>query len=459
MIDFRKVPLAEVARLVRDAEVSAVELVEHTIRRIEAANPTLNAFVDVDGDAAVAAAADVDVRVARGGPLGPLAGIPVGVKDTEDAAGFRTTFGSMLYADDPPAARDCVLVQRLKRAGAIVVGKTNTSEFAFAADTTNDVFGTTESLRGQGLTAGGSSGGSAVAVAAGMVPLATGSDGGGSIRLPASVSGLPGFKPSLGRVPHGDRLPPDWPSLSTRGLIAADVGSTTLAYDTVVGPHPRDLRSLPPPHEAWYDAVQQRPPQLPRRLGWTPDLGYARTDPRIRQICEAALEDMAGAYATEVVEVPPLATEPPALHWLTIAATGTMHRVHDVVGTERWELIGSGIRHLLSRFGRPSAEHLQAAEERCHHLASGLADTFQSVDLLLCPVAANEPPDHASARDGAWVELTYPFNMTRSPAGCVPVGVTRSGAPVSIQVIGPHLADADVLRALHAIALAIDPDR
>lgn len=132
-----------------------------------------------------------------------------------------------------------------------------------------------------------------------------------------------------------------------------------------------------------------------------------------------------------------------------------MQRVSEVYGTERWNLIGSGIRHLLSSFGRSSAQRLHAAEDNCHRLAGRLAEISEAVDLLLCPVAANEPPDHPSARDGTWVELTYPFNMTRSPAGCVPVGRARSGTAVSIQVVGPQHADVEVLCAMQANATTV----
>ena len=189
--------------------------------------------------------------------------------------------------------------------------------------------------------------------------------------------------------------------------------------------------------------------------GWSTDLGYARTNPEIARICMAALDELADSFDVDIVDVPPLASEPPALDWLTIAAAGTMQRVSDVYGTERWDLIGSGIQHLLSRFGRSSAQRLQAAEDTCHRLAGRLAEIFEAVDLLFCPVAAKEPPDHTSARDGAWVELTYPFNMTRSPAGCVPVGRTRSGAAVSIQVVGPQHADVEVLCAMQVIATTV----
>ncbi|HEY5252291.1 MAG TPA: amidase, partial [Acidimicrobiales bacterium] len=202
-MDFRTESVSELADQVRKGERSARDLVAHALARIEADNPRLNAFVAVDGERALAVAESIDQRVASGGDPGPLAGIPIGVKDLEDAAGFVTTLGSPLLADAEPARVDSPLVARLTAAGCVVVGKTNTPELGWKPDTDNGLFGPTLNPWNLEHTPGGSSGGSAAAIAAGMVPLATGSDGGGSIRIPAACCGLSGMKASMGRVPMG----------------------------------------------------------------------------------------------------------------------------------------------------------------------------------------------------------------------------------------------------------------
>src|ERR1700736_4085125 len=200
-MDFRRETVNDLADQVRSGQLAAREMVSHALQRIDALNPGINAFVALDGDAALKAAAAIDKSVAAGDDPGPLAGIPIGVKDLEDAAGFRTSNGSAGREDSLPATVNSPLVERLVAAGCVVVGKTNTPELGWKADTDNPVFGATRNPWDLTRSPGGSSGGSAAAIAAGMVPLATGSDGGGSIRIPSACCGLSGMKPSLGRVP------------------------------------------------------------------------------------------------------------------------------------------------------------------------------------------------------------------------------------------------------------------
>ncbi|HEX9259460.1 MAG TPA: amidase, partial [Acidimicrobiales bacterium] len=229
--DFRHVSLPDLAEQVRRREVSARELVEHALARIDALNPRLNAFVAVDADDARAQAAAVDERIVRGEDVGPLAGIPIGVKDLEDARGFVTAKGNAKYAVAPPAEADSVQVARLRAAGCVVLGKTNAPEFGLRAETDNPVFGITRNPWDPSRTSGGSSGGSSSAVAAGMVALATGSDGGGSIRIPSAATGLSGLKPTQGWVPAGDASAVSWQDLSTRGPMARRVVDVAFALD------------------------------------------------------------------------------------------------------------------------------------------------------------------------------------------------------------------------------------
>src|SRR4051794_21116011 len=267
-MDFRRETVAGLAGAVRSGRLSARELVEHSLERIDATNGAINAFVVVDADGARAAAAEIDRQIAEGDDPGPLAGIPIGVKDLEDVAGLPTSHGSVAYRDCGPAAADSVLVNRLRAAGAVVVGKTNTPEFGWKPQTDNAVFGTTRNPWDPARTPGGSSGGSAAAIAAGMVPMATGSDGGGSIRIPSALCGLSGFKPSLGRVPSGGESAPDWHHLSTRGPMARRTSDIAYVLDAVIGPDPTDLRSLPMPEPSWVGAVEDA--HVPMRVAWSP---------------------------------------------------------------------------------------------------------------------------------------------------------------------------------------------
>ena len=285
-IDFRSTSLDELARSVRAKEISARELTEAALDRIERLNPVYNAFVAVDGERALHAAAGIDERIVAGDDPGPLAGIPLGVKDLQNAIGFRTTHGSALHADDPPAFFDDPFVARMRAAGCVVVGKTNTPEFGWMGNTTNAVFGPSLNPFDTSRGPGGSSGGASAALAAGMVPLATGSDGGGSIRIPSACCGLSGMKPSLGRVPGGGPNPPGWLDLSTNGPMARRIADVARALDVAVGPDPTDLRALPRPEASWLAALDE--PHVPARVAYAPTLGYATVDAEVAAACERA---------------------------------------------------------------------------------------------------------------------------------------------------------------------------
>ena len=430
--------------------LSARELTEAALARIDAVNEVVNAFVAVDGDDAIAQASEIDRRVAAGEDVGPLAGIPIGVKDLEDAAGFVTTHGSAFHADDPPAVDDSILVSRLRDAGCVVVGKTNTPEFGWMADTVNPLFGPTRNPWNIERSAGGSSGGSAAAVMAGMVPLATGSDGGGSIRIPASVCGLSGLKPSLGRVPTGGQHPPNWPDLSTRGPMARDIRDVVLALDAVVAPDPTDLRALPLPEVAWTRSIDDVHP--PRKVGWSPSLGYAAADREVLDVCEQAvqaLEDL----GSEVVLVDRVFDEDPVSVWLTLTNTYHLRTLEPYLDTPEIERFDPGLR-AMAEWARAevTAVDLARAQDAPHRLNLRLVELFHQMPLLLTPTVAGQTPriGEQGTIDGAstpnWVRFTYPFNLTRSPAGTVCAGYTSDGMPVGLQVIGPQHADVAVLR-------------
>jgi aspartyl-tRNA(Asn)/glutamyl-tRNA(Gln) amidotransferase subunit A len=463
-MDFRREDIEDLAGRVRAGEVSSRELTQHALERIDATNHEVGAFVAVDADAALAQAADIDARVAAGEELGPLAGLPIGVKDTEDAAGFRTTKGSLLWADAAPATDDSVLVARLRQAGCVIVGKVNTPELAWKADTDNRVFGRTGNPWSLDRSAGGSSGGSSAAVAAGMVPLATGSDGGGSLRIPGSLCGLTTMKPSLGRVPAGGPTPPGWADLSSKGVLVHSARDSAYVLDAVIGPDPTDLRALPMPDESWRDAVQNL--HAPRRVVWSSTLGYAVLDPEIREICEAAIRQLE-ARGTEVVVIEDVFDEDPAIPWLMLSLTANLRVVEAAIarGEGTWDDLDPALRSMLE-WAKADASPTTALEssDTAHALNLKLVDLFHTAPLLLTPTVAGHTPVGSGygtvhgVEDISWVRYTYPFNLTRSPAGSVCAGFTADGMPVGLQVIGPQHADVAVLRLLAVLeeTLGID---
>jgi Asp-tRNA(Asn)/Glu-tRNA(Gln) amidotransferase A subunit family amidase len=463
-VDFRRVGLSELAEQVRTGKVSARELTAHALERIETLNPRVNAFVAVDAEAALSAADAVDAKVAAGRDPGRLAGVPIGVKDLEDAAGYVTTHGSACFADDPPAASDSPLVARLKAAGAVVVGKTNTPELGWKADTDNSTFGPTHNPWNLDHVPGGSSGGSAAALAAGMVPLATGSDGGGSIRIPSSCCGLSGVKPSLGRVPSGGPEPPDWHHLSTRGPMARRVADVVHALDVVVGPDPTDLRSLPRAEASWPAASLD--PKVPVKVGWSPTLGYGRVDREVRGLCEAALRKVEELGA-EIVEIDHVFDEDPVSQWLPMPAAYNARTLGRFRGSDVWKkvdpLLAAQIEWAMDNM---TAVELVQAEDSCHRLNVRLVQLFHDVRLLATPTCAAVPPARAIAPAGLvdgeedlnWVKFTYPFNMTRSPAASVCVGLSQGGLPVGLQLVGPQHGDLVVIRSAAALERAIGFD-
>lgn len=453
--------MGDLAASVQAGEVSAVELTTLALERVDALNPTLNAFVAVDAERALAEARSLDERRAEGDDLGPLAGIPIGVKDLEDAMGFTTTFGSGLHANDPVSPRDSLLVDRLRQAGCVVLGKTNTPEHGYKGDTTNPTFGSTRNPWNPERSAGGSSGGSASAVASGMVPLATASDGGGSIRIPSAVCGLPGFKPSSGRVPMGGPRPPTWVLLSVKGLMARTVSDLVLALDAVLGPDPSDLMSLPMPEQSWCEGIEDL--HLPRRVAWSPDLGFAPVDREVLGLCEAALRRMEDA-GVEVVPVGPVFDKDPVGDFLILSGVGTLELLERHRDTERWDLIDPELRFLLDMAATVSNTDVMRALGSGHRLNLRLVDLFHTSPFLLTPTVAGQtgPAGGVGTIDGVgdpnWVRFTYPFNLTRSPAGTIPVGLTADGMPVGLQIVGPQHADMAVLRLMAALEDLFDLD-
>jgi Asp-tRNA(Asn)/Glu-tRNA(Gln) amidotransferase A subunit family amidase len=460
--DFRTTTLAALAHSVRTRQISAKELTEAALRRIERYNPTYNAFVAVDGDLAIEHADIVDATIAEGGDPGPLAGIPIGVKDLQDAAGFRTTYGSALHADDPPATQDSPFVARLRAAGCVIVGKTNTPEFGWMGNTTNAIFGPSRNPFDTSRGPGGSSGGASAALAAGMVPLATGSDGGGSIRIPSACCGLSGMKPSLGRVPAGGPHPPGWVDLSTNGPMARRIADVARALDVTVGPDPTDLRSLPRPEASWMAALDDS--HVPVRIAYSPTLGYATVDAEVAAACERAV-GVLESMGADVVVVESVFDDDPVGDFLTLTGASTLRTLRPFMDHPRWDEVHPVLRHFVDAAQSTTAERLLQVFDNFHLMNLRLVELFHTCRILVTPTCSAPAPlagEITSLVNGEetanWVQFTYPFNMTRSPAASVCVGLTSTGLPIGLQLVGPQHGDLVVLRTAAALegALALD---
>ena len=452
-------PAWQTAERVRRKDISARESVQDALQRIDELNPPLNAFTAVDADAALARADAIDAAIARGEDPGPLGGVPFGVKDLEEADGLPLTMGSRVFADQV-ASRDSIQVARLKAAGAVVLGKTNTPEFGYKPFTSNDVYGATKNPWDLERTPGGSSGGTSAAVAAGIIPMGTSSDGGGSIRLPAAFTGTFGIKPSIGRIPRGGPEESHWAFLSHRGPITRTVRDAARWLDVAAGPHPEDTMSLDAPAGHYEAALSE--PRILGRVAWSPDFGYAAVEPEIAAVARKAAATLADATGAELVEAHPGFADP-AEAWLTIAASG------DAAMHERWTddmRARAEPNYLrLGEYGRnlSGIDYANAIQER-HQVNLVLTRFFEQYDLLLAPVnattafpAAGPPPREINGREvpiTATVAFTQPFNLTGHPAASVPAGLAADGLPVGLQVIGPRFRDDLVLWASAAFESA-----
>jgi aspartyl-tRNA(Asn)/glutamyl-tRNA(Gln) amidotransferase subunit A len=447
-------------RQVRRRERSPVELVEAALAAIDATDRVLNAFTVVEAERALADARRLADRLARGEAPGALAGIPFAIKELEDVAGLRTTNGDPALARTPPATRDSLQVARLRAAGAIVVGKTNSPAYGHKAETDNPLFGATRNPYAPDRTPGGSSGGSAAAVAAGAVPLATGSDGGGSIRIPASCCNLAGFKASFGLIPAAGERWPAWAHLTSRGPMARTFAETALALDVVSGFAHGDLAATPRPGSFSAAVAAGAPPGL--RIGWSPTLGYATPTAPVMAVCAPAVRVL-GELGARVEEVDDVLPGDPIADWLTLVAAGTRRELElqgrpiDSADAARF---GPALAWYLNRGAGVSGLDYMAALDGCHQVARRLAAVWQRFDLLACPVTADVAPpiDGQSVLGADWVQFTYPFNMAGCPAVSVPAGfATVEGAtiPVGLQLVAPRLGDLALLRAAAALETAI----
>ena len=462
--DFRTVTVEALAAMVQDRTLTAAAVTDHALERIETLNPVLNAFVALDSDSARAQAAAIDERLDAGDEVGPLAGIPIGVKDLVNAAGFHTSRGAMYTRNDLPAASDCTEVARMRAAGCVIVGKTNTPEHGCMGDTYNPRFGPTLNPWNPERSPGGSSGGTGSAIASGMVPVGSGSDGGGSIRIPSAICGLSGIKTSHGRVPSGPP-PSGLIDLSCVGPMARLIRDVALCLDAMVGPHPADLRSLPKPDVSWRAALDS--PRVPARVLWAPSIDGGPVDSEIASACAAAVERLA-AEGVDVVEAQTEIGAVPGA-FLQLFFGGLIGpALRPLYGTDEWDNVTDVLAVMLEDVyvsGRATPESIYEARQQAGELSIALAEMMDGYDALLLPTLAGQapPPGGHGTINGEetpnWFRFTPLANLARRPAGTVCCGFSTEGVPIGLQVVGHQLDDLTVLETLAVLEdlLALNP--
>jgi Asp-tRNA(Asn)/Glu-tRNA(Gln) amidotransferase A subunit family amidase len=450
-------PALELTARIRQKEISPVEVVEAVLARIEALNPRLNAFCLIAADQARAAARDAEVAVMKGEPLGPLHGVPMSLKDMIYTRGLRTTGGSRLFADLIPE-QDSVAAGRLKVAGAILLGKTTTSEFGHKALTDSPMFGITRNPWDPTRTPGGSSGGAGAAIAAGIGPIALGGDGGGSIRIPAAFCGVFGFKPSYGLVPEYPGFP-GWDHVSHTGPLTRTVRDAAAVLQVVAGSDDRDRLSLPGAAGDYVAACDRDVRGL--HVAWSADLGYARVDPVVQALCEnAAAEFESLGCHVEVVNPLWESLEEP---FITMIAA-QFHASYATHVEERESDFDPSFVKFVARGAGVSAGDYLKARAKVHEFWAEALQFLARFDLLITPTVAvppfpvdAKPPREIGGEPTSilgWMPFTYPFNLTGQPAASVPAGWTAENLPVGVQIVGQRHADATVLAACAAYEAA-----
>ncbi|HEU5490714.1 MAG TPA: amidase [Gaiellaceae bacterium] len=441
----------EQARLVRSGEVSSTELVRLSLERINRLDPTLNAFVTVCGDEALAAAAEID----RTAGDAPFRGVPIGVKDLAATAGIRTTYSSQAYAEYVPDF-DTAVVRRIREAGFVIVGKTNTPEFGTVAFTESDLNGATRNPWNTDLTPGGSSGGSAAAVSAGLVPLAHATDGGGSIRIPASCCGLFGLKPSRGRVssaPFGSLE-----GLSTAGPMARSVEDAAAFLDVLSGYEPGDPWWAPPPERPFAITTNEAPRPLRVAVTTTPPIDTP-VDPACAHAVLGAAEILAGIGHDVREETPPW--REPSLFDLFITVWQVGPGLHPVDESALTPLN----RGLVESARETSAVDYARAVARLQALARRIVAFWADVDVVLTPTLALPPvpigwqeavrgPIEQLRRNTEFTPFTAVANLTGQPAMSLPLHWSDDGLPIGVQAIGPPAGDALLLQLAAQIEAA-----
>ncbi len=452
-------PATRLASLIRGRKISPLELTQAFLQRIERVNPALNAYCTVAVEQALAAARAATRALTRRAVLGPLHGVPVSIKDLTPTKGIRTTWGSKIFEAHVPE-HDAVVVERLKAAGAIVLGKTNTPEFGAGANTFNAVFGVTRNPWNPALTCGGSTGGGAVALATGMGPLAQGTDLGGSLRIPAAFCGVVGLRPSPGLVPAYP-VAVAWDGYSVAGPMARTVGDLALMLSVIAGPDPRSPISYPVDPRTFTAAVR-RPVLRGVRIAWSPDLGVTPVDHEIQRVAESATLVLRRLGA-RVDEAHP---DFSGLLDIVLASRGFSMVARHEDKLPKWrEVMQDNLVKNIEYGLTLRASDIARAERARTELWERVRKFQERYDFIVTPTTAVGPfpvetpyPREINGVPMAnyieWVLLTYAFTVVGLPAISVPCGFTREGLPVGLQIAGRWRDEASVLRAAAAFEQA-----
>jgi aspartyl-tRNA(Asn)/glutamyl-tRNA(Gln) amidotransferase subunit A len=435
----------------RDGSLSPVEVARDALDRIEAVNDAVNAYCLVDPDRTLADAAASEKRWRAGEPEGLLDGVPVSIKDILLSRGWPTLRGSHTVDPAGPWNSDAPSVARLREHNAVLVGKTTTPELGWKGVTDSPLTGVTRNPWDTSKTAGGSSGGASAAVAAGTSPISIGTDGGGSIRIPASFSGVFGIKPTYGLVPLFPASP--YGTLAHVGPLSWTVRDSALALDVLSGADSRDWTAGPRPERPMTESLRAGVDGM--RIAYSPDLGFAQVDPEVARIVRDAAFVFADLGArVEVVD--PVVSDPVlAFHvlWFAGAAASTA-----MLTPEQRAQLDPGLLEACEEGASRSALDYVAATAVRAELGRVMGEFHEHFDLLLTPTmpipafeaGVEVPPGSNHERWTGWTPFTYPFNMTQQPAASLPCGFTATGLPVGLQVVGPTHADARVLTACQA---------
>lgn len=460
MNDLVKLTARQAVGLLRQKQASPLELIDAALDRIAETGDAINALPTVCADRA----RDYAKRLMNSqpdddAPPGQLYGLPIAIKDLKDVAGVRSTRGSPIYADHVPKKSD-MLVTNIESKGGVVLAKSNTPEFGAGANTFNEVFGKTRNPWNTDLTCGGSSGGSGAALAAGQIWLATGSDFGGSLRIPASFCSVVGLRPTPGRVAHGPRSQP-YGTLSVEGPMGRNVGDVALLLDTQSGSYSWDPLSLPAPHTSFVDSADS--PIVPTRVAYTPDLGIATVDSRVAEVCRRAMSifDGMGSHVDETTI--DLGNADEVFQTLRgaqyVAGFKTLLDQHrDLLKDE----VIWNIEHGLSL----TPEDIGKAEVARGGIINRTAQFFETYDVLVCPTVLAPPFDvdirYLTDVEGTelstyigWLFMTYALTLTGCPIISIPCGFTESGLPVGVQIMAPWKEEGFLISVASAFEQAV----
>lgn len=454
--DLSRKSAVELAALIARGTVSPVEVLDAHLAVIARVNPKLNAIVTLVADGARALAQQAEAAVMRGDPLGALHGLPVVIKDVTPTAGIRTTYGSPLFRDNVPT-EDAEAVRRLKAAGAIVLGKTNTPEFAAGANTFNDVFGVTRNPWNPALSPAGSSGGSAVAVATGMAPLAQGTDFGCSIRMPASFCGIVGIRPTPGLTPNYP-MPLAWDPGQVHGPLARTAEDAALMLDAMIGFTRASPISVAPPWASARAAVAKANDVKGLRIAYASDIAGIGVEPEIDAICRATAMSLRDAGASvEEIAFDMSDGKSPYQAWRGLWMVG-----QQFANLDRLEEFGVNLKGNVKAGLKVTPTDFAASEQKRMALFQRFAELFERYDLLITPQSPVKQfpveknfPDVIDGRKldnyTDWIAGSFLITLMSLPGGSVPAGMTGDGLPVGIQIVGPRFEEPLILSAMKIV--------